>query len=164
MEYLNELCKNLIKKHRTRDPAEIAESLGINVWYRDLGGLKGFYLYERKSRYIVINENLDEILARIVAAHELGHDLLHRTLARGGMRDITLFLENNKTERQANLFASELLISDKEIIGLIEDYMDFERAAYELGYPLDLVCLKLECLNHRGYDYRIPHYRSNFLL
>lgn len=164
MEYIKELCDRFVKKYRTREPAEIAEHLGINVWYRNLGGLKGFYLYERKSRYIIINETLDETTARIVAAHELGHDTLHRTLAREGMREKTLFLDNDKTERQANLFACELLIGDREIISLLNEYRDYNQTAYELNYPLGLICLKLDCLNRRGYNFDIPRYKNNLLI
>ncbi len=163
MDYIKEICDRFVKKYKTRDPAIITEMLGINLWYRDLNELKGFYLYERKSRYIVVNNNLDEKLVKVIVAHELGHDTLHRTLARSGMREQTLFLDNDKTERQANIFAAELLIDDKEILSLLKEYQDYERVSYELSLPMELIGIKIDCLVRRGFKLNRMTYKMNFL-
>ena len=39
-----------------------AENSGANVWFRELGSLKGFYICENGSRYIIINNALDDIV------------------------------------------------------------------------------------------------------
>jgi hypothetical protein len=59
--------EKLIKKYKTRNPYELADSLGIVVMRRDLARLKGFYTVENKTRYIVINERLDEDFQHLIA-------------------------------------------------------------------------------------------------
>ena len=132
---------------------ETAENSGAKVWFRELGSLKGFYVFVNGSRYIVINEDLDDITACVVCAHELGHDMLHRELSEGGIRETTLFLDNNKTEREANLFAAEILISDNEILDGIADYNNLQTISAEMCMPVELIELKIELLNFKGYDF-----------
>ncbi len=146
-----------------RDIVETAENSGAKVWFRSLGGLKGFYIYEQGTPYIIINEALEEPLARVVCAHELGHDILHRELAVGGIRENTMFLQSNKTEREANLFAAELLLTDKEVLSEISFNNSLEAAAYELGVPLELLEYKLELLSHKGYNVNFTAVSSDFL-
>ena len=57
---------------------QTAENSGAAVWLRELGSLKGFYLFENNRRYIIINKSLDKLLQQTVCAHEFGHDMLHR--------------------------------------------------------------------------------------
>ena len=75
---ISKCANNLVKTYETNNPFKIAEYLGIDLKYVNLQHLKGFYTYILKNRYIVINSNIDEISARIVCAHELGHDCFHR--------------------------------------------------------------------------------------
>ena len=60
---------------------QTAENSGAAVWLRELGSLKGFYLFENNRRYIIINKSLDKLLQQTVCAHEFGHDMLHRELS-----------------------------------------------------------------------------------
>ena len=62
---------------------QTAENSGAAVWLRELGSLKGFYLFENNRRYIIINKSLDKLLQQTVCAHEFGHDMLHRELSAG---------------------------------------------------------------------------------
>lgn len=146
-----------------RDVFELAENSGVRLWFRALGGLKGFYICENGVRYIVVNEDLDEVMSRVVCAHELGHDVLHRELSVGGIREGTMFLDSNKTEREANLFAAELLIPDKAILSELRFTNSPEAAAFELGVPVELLEYKLELLAHKGHDVNFDAVRNDFL-
>ena len=73
---------NLVKRCNTRDPFKIAEAIGVKVMFVDnFEKLKGVYRVIKRNRWIFINSNLSERMQRIVCAHELGHDQLHRHLA-----------------------------------------------------------------------------------
>ncbi len=146
-----------------RNIYQTAENSGVKVWLRPLGGLKGFYVCENGKRYIVINNELDEITRRVVCAHELGHDMLHRELSIGGIRENTMFLKGNKTEREANLFAAEMLLTDEAVLSGIEYVSDPETAAFELNVPVELLEYKLELLNHKGYNFNFSAVNSDFL-
>ena len=96
MSYIDEIANRanqLTKRFATRDPFEIAENLGINVFFtKELTTLKGMYFVMKRNRYIYINDNLDERSKRIVCAHELGHDQLHRDLAKlGALQEFVLY-------------------------------------------------------------------------
>ncbi len=107
--------KNLIKKHKTNCPFELAECLNINVWYSEFGdGCRGFYLKTLRRRYIAINSALSEEWQKFVCAHELGHDRLHSGyMGYYFIEQHTLF-NPGKFERQANLFAMNLLIGNNK--------------------------------------------------
>ena len=67
-----------------------------------------------KTIYVMISSFLSEEEKMIVAAHELGHIILHRSqLKMAPMQDDTLYNMTDNTEYQANLFAADLLIEDR---------------------------------------------------
>lgn len=79
---LSQVGASLVQRYGTRDPFQIARELGITVLFCDgFGSLKGMYRVIKRNRYIFLNKDLDERMLRIVCAHELGHDQLHRKLA-----------------------------------------------------------------------------------
>ena len=87
-----ELTNELVKKYKTRDPFSLASSLGIDVDCADLGSLKGFYIVYSRNRFVVLNTSLTESLSRIILAHEIGHDRLHRSIAEnGGLKESSFF-------------------------------------------------------------------------
>lgn len=157
------IAEHILEEFGGRNIFETAENSGANVWFKDLGGLKGFYLCENECRYIVINEDLDDIVKAVVCAHELGHDMLHRELSAGGIRENTLLLSSNKTEREANLFAAAVLISDDEIIAETEFQPDAASLAKCLGFPKELVLYKLEMLNYKGFNFNLGEVENDFL-
>lgn len=163
MQYIIDKAEEILDEFGGRDIFETAENSGAKVWFRELGSLKGFYVYVNNSRYIVINEDLDDITACVVCAHELGHDMLHRELSEGGIRETTLFLQNNKTEREANLFAAEMLIPDDEILEGIMEYNNLQTIAAEMRMPAELVEFKIELLNYKGYNFNSNGAASDFL-
>jgi len=158
--------EKLTKKFKTRNPYELADSLGIVVIRRDLARLKGFYTVENKTRYIVINERLDEDFQRLVCSHELGHDCLHRHFAQyDSLRDYGFFDLSGKIEREANLFTSDLMIPDEDIILLARwEHHTFEQIARMLHVPEAIVRFKAYSVSKRGYDVHTPELaQSDFL-
>ena len=85
-DYLSKVGSDLVKRCGTRDPFRIAHELGIEVLFcDDFGPLKGMYRVIKRNRFVFINKDLSERMQRIVCAHELGHDQLHRHFAKGNM-------------------------------------------------------------------------------
>lgn len=146
-----------------RDIFETVENSGATVWFRDLGSLKGFYICERKKRYIIVNNSLNQLYKRTVCAHEFGHDMLHRELSIGGIPENTLFLSGNKTEREANLFAAEILLPDSETLSVLKYLPYVDKAAFELEVMPEILNFKLELLNYKGYNFNIQKTNSDFL-
>ena len=68
-EYIQNVANKLIKKFDTRDPFQLCQAIGVEVFYADLGSLKGMYKYLKKNRFAVINENLDPFTKTLVCAH-----------------------------------------------------------------------------------------------
>lgn len=163
MRRIIEAAEHILCEYGGKDVFETAENSGANVWFRELGGLKGFYICENGERYIVVNDELDEVMKKVVCAHEFGHDTLHRELSVGGIRENTLFLESNKTEREANLFAACVLISDEELLEELSYRADIASAAAALNLPPEIVKYKLETMNHKGYGFKTDEIKSDFL-
>ncbi len=107
-------AERLVTKHHTRDPFEIAEAMGCIVTFVPLCELRGFYRYMKRCHIIFISDALDEVQARLVCAHELGHMLLHRGLNRMFM-DHRTFVITGKYELEAQRFAVDLLYSDEAL-------------------------------------------------
>ena len=69
----------------------------------------------------------------------------------------------NKTEREANLFAAEILLTDKETLSVMSYASAMEEAAFELGVVPQILSYKLELLNHKGHHFNITDTASDFL-
>lgn len=158
--------ERLVKKYETRNPIEISEAIGITILFRDFKELKGFYAIENKARYIVINNNLDDYLQKVICAHELGHDRLHQHFAAyNAMQDYMLYDMKARPERDANIFASDLLISDTEVLLYARMYgYTHEQISRMMYVPKELMWFKTYSILKRGYDIRTPdQINSNFL-
>ena len=156
-DYILDTVHRLQKKLRTKDPFEAARNLGIHVLYRNLNNLKGFYTLRCRERYIVINESLSQNEQKIVCAHELGHALLHKDWAADhSIHDISLFDMTAKPECEANLFASELLLPDSEVLSRLEEGEPFFQVASELYVPPELLDFKFRMLRNKGYQLDAP--------
>lgn len=132
----------LAQKYGTRDPFEIARDMGCMVLFMPLPGLRGFYRHMKRFDFIFIDDGLDEVQARLVCAHELGHIILHRGVNRLFM-DRSTFLITGRYEQEAQRFAVHLLYSDDELEPYLErpcddaaSYMGVSRelAVYRLGF------------------------------
>jgi len=160
-----EHAQKLVDRFKTRNPFEIADGLGVEVWQRPLVKLKGFYTYARKSRYIIINSELDEVLKPLVCAHELGHDQFHIQLARYTLwQDVMISNMSTRPEREANLFAAELLLSDEAVLEVLDEDITFFNAARMLYVPPELLDFKFQILKFKGIRLNaVLNASSNFL-
>lgn len=144
--WIRERVLQLKKKSNTNCPYKLANYLKVNVLKHDLHNeINGYYKYERRNQFIVINENLDEYLQRVVCAHELGHAVLHKNVNTPFMRNNT-FLSVSKIEREANQFAAQFLISDDSLEECLKDRMTTYEIASLHNVPLELVELKCKGL------------------
>ncbi len=150
--------QKLIHRFNTSNPLELIKELKINLWFRyGLGGLKGYYYMTHHQRYIVINADLNDRDRLMVAAHELGHDRFHQHLAKvSPLKDFLLYDMTSKTEHEANIFASELLISDEEVKECIAENMDYFGLCSNVGFNPQLVTFKLYGMMQRGYEITLP--------
>jgi len=164
-DYIINRSNKLIKQFKTRDPFEIASGMNIEILYRDLGQLKGFYTKDGHNRFIVINERLEEPVKRIVCAHELGHDQLHRHLSTNlSMQEFAVYDMKCKPEYEANVFAADLLLSDEEITAYFNQGYSFYDTACLLETDKHLLAIKLMVMNNSGLDFNIPvDLKSDFL-
>lgn len=117
---LIELVNNLVKKYKTNDPIELAGYLNINILFEELGTINGYYNTVFRSKFIHINSSLEEYKQKFTIAHELGHAILHPKANTPFLRENTLF-SIDKLEKEANLFAVNLIISDDDL----EEYKEF---------------------------------------
>lgn len=152
-EFAYKKAVEVTEKYNTRNPFEIADASGIIVIYNnEFCKLKGFYAIINRQRYMVLNGNLDERARLVVAAHELGHDMLHREFAKNGaLHEYMLYDMKTRPEYEANVFAAELLITDENINKRTREGADMQQIAVELGVDINLVAVKVGNMNTRGH-------------
>ena len=155
----DDICKSAKKITETygkRDPFCLCGDMDIILLFQALGtekkSVKGFYFESHRIRTITINSDLPEELQRIIAAHELGHAVLHRTEKVHGFNELWLFDEATSMEREANLFAAELLIDDEELLEILREGSTFFEAAARLRVPMELLEFKLRLMRNKGYE------------
>jgi Zn-dependent peptidase ImmA (M78 family) len=152
-DIIKKRVRTIIKHTGTRDPLKIAAAQGIAVRVKDLGGsVAAYYFCQSRIRNIVLSSSLDEQSVKIIAAHELGHDALHRGFLKNGATcEKGLFSSNAPLELEANLFAAELLIDSREVFRLLsERELSFFEIAAALGVPPELLDFKLRLLSDKN--------------
>lgn len=127
----------LIQKYNTNDPFELAQLLGIEVLYENLGDVLGYYSNTFRIPVIHINNNLNVKLQRFTCSHELGHAILHHDTNTTFLKSKTLF-STDRLEIEANTFAIELLFSQS----LETNCITTQEATEEYGIPEQLLTKK----------------------
>jgi Zn-dependent peptidase ImmA (M78 family) len=160
-EYISQAACDTICKTGETDPFHICEVLGILTLFEPMGtfpgACKGFFLSQSRKMAITINRDLSEKMQRIICAHELGHAVLHRKGA--GLKtfhDFILFDTVSHYEYEANLFAAELLLRDKEVLDVLNGDMSFFQAAQTLNVPAELLDFKFRAMKRKGYKLDAP--------
>ncbi len=136
--FIRKVIEKLKKKYNTDDPFELANYLGIVLVIQPLGKVYGMYKYMKKNKVIYLNSELDDYQKRFVLAHELGHAILH-VKSTCFFTSIS-YINKEKKEHEANLFAAEFLIYDVDPV-ILEGYSINQLAAY-YEVPIELIELK----------------------
>lgn len=163
---LSEVGERLVRRCGTRDPFEIARQLGVEVLFCDgFNSMKGMYRVIKRNRFIFINRDLTPQMQRIVCAHELGHDQLHRNLAKtGAIQEFMLYDMTTKPEYEANIVAAEILLDTDEVLDYVYSFgYTSEQIAKAMETDINLVALKVAHLAETGHTLRSIEHRADFL-
>ena len=137
--YIYSKATEMVKQTGTRNPMKIASEIGVMLRY---------------------SEELDKLLGLYT---QLGHDALHRDIAKGeGLKEFVLFNMKDTTEYEANAFAAHLIIDDDDIYSMSKEKYDVVQMAKMLNVNINLVLIKLQELNKLGYDFRVPCEADSF--
>lgn len=159
-----DISKKLKRQHKTSNPFELADILGIDVSYKAFTELKGVYYVLQKNPYIVLSEDLDEHMTKVVMFHEIGHHVLHRRMSSAMFQEFCLFDMTSITEREANIFAADYMITDDDVLDGAEYGYTSEMLAKSFFVPHELMLIKIKDMNTRGYSLKIDYEpRANFL-
>lgn len=149
---MKDKANKIVEFYNSNNVNRIIEHLGIILLKSDLGSVKGFLQFY-KNRYIIhVNYNIEnESEIDMVIAHELAHYFLHKNMNCFEFNSNSLYFEN-KVEKEANLFASELLLTDNM---LLEEFIYLESFTIKdisnyFNLPYELVELKFETLKIDG--------------
>ena len=166
-EAIHRKATDVVKYCGTRNTLRLARDLGIFVHLNnDFEKLLGMYTYINRERHILLNGNMDDMLTQMVCGHEIGHDLLHRDIAKKSqaLQEFVLFDIRNSMEYEANAFAAHLRIDDDDLLQLMEQGCDVVQMASIMGTNVNLMLIKLNELNRMGWRLDLPYIpRSNFL-
>lgn len=133
---VHNIVEQTVHKYGTRSPYEMAERMGIIVQKNNLGTIRGYYFKKYRIKQIILHNDLSESDERFVLAHEIGHAVLHEDVNTPFLMGNTLF-SKNKFEKEANLFAIELLVPDETIIENPD--LTLEQLARMTGYQEGLL-------------------------
>lgn len=143
MRDIKKIVKRLIKKHNTNNVYELINILNIKLFELPFEEEIGMYRFLKNNKVIIISENLDEITKKFILTHELGHAILHRKENCFYLKHNT-FTKVSTYEVEANRFAAELLIDDKELKTCIENGYTIEQMASYFQVPVGLVEYKFK--------------------
>lgn len=156
IDIISREVQKIKKKYNEADPFRLCHALGILVLYAPMGNsnkcCKGFYLTQSRTRSVTINSDMSPVFQKMIAAHELGHAVLH-TKSSGikAFHDFTVFDTVSFMEYEANIFAADLLIDDSDILELLDSDLGFYEAASRLHVLPELLDFKFRVLKRRGY-------------
>lgn len=166
LQRLYRIGEELVSAANSRDPFQIADALGIQIqMVRDFTVLKGVYMILSNVPWIFINDNLDEMMQRIVCAHEIGHHVLHQDLVRETvLQEFHIFDRRKRPEYETNVVTAEMLLPDRDVLDLIYNCgYDAFQIARCTGADVNLVALKCDILVDKGYALNHIDHESDFL-
>ncbi len=149
-------ANKIARMFKSRDPFEIVRGLNVILVHYPLDGVRGFYQYFQRNNIIVrgfyqyfqrnniiyLDERLSDPEQHFVLAHELGHMFLHKK-ANAIFMDTRTQLNGARYEREADLFAMELLLPDDVLSEYREMGYSIDQISRVTGYDKRLIKLKL---------------------
>lgn len=169
-KHIRSLVERLLTEHRVKSVPvpvdEIAKAIGVEVQRQAADDeLSGFLYRDRKRDLAIIGVNADHHPNRqtFTTAHELGHYLLHEFNDIHIDKNFKVWLRNEASsqgtdieEKEANLFAAELLMpsrfvaKDVEKIGAfdVEDEDVIQELAEKYGVSTQAMSFRLAYLGY----------------
>lgn len=88
---------------------------------------------------------------QVILAHEIGHVVLHKKEAQmSAFHELELFDNVDQKEYEANIFASELLLSNEDVMDAINEDQFFFDAARQLCVPPEMLDFKFRIMKKTG--------------
>ena len=154
----SDICQSVAKlktKFDETDPFRLCRAMGITILLQPMGShdtaIKGFFTECKRIKTITVNSDLPEIIQKIIVAHELGHAMLHRTSSVQAFHEVVMYDSSSIKEKEANLFAAELLLEDGEVLDALNQDVTFFSAAAQLRVPMEMLDFKFRLLKWKGY-------------
>ena len=166
---ISQSVAELVEKYDERDPFLLCRDMGIKLLFQSMGtdpdAVKGFFLEYKRIRTITVNSDLPQIIQRIIVAHEICHAEHHRKGGIHAFHEIALFDQTSEFEKDANLFAAELLLEDGDVLDALNRDTTFFSAAAALLVPPELLDFKFRIMKWKGFKLTEPpiNARSNFI-
>lgn len=156
-DYIAREVQRIKRKYGENDPARLAQEMGIIVEYEPMGTYdgccKGFFITHRRKKHITINSDLPEPIRRIILIHEIAHAVLHwKSGSCAAFHDFGLFDTADQKEYEANIFAADFLMSDEDVLELLNEDISFFGAAAKLYVPAEMLDFKFRLIKRRGYE------------
>lgn len=147
--------RRIKKKYKETDPFKLCQAMGIIIIPLAMGrgenAIKGFFMEKNRIKTITVNSDLPLIIQRIIIAHEIGHAILHKTEGVYAFHEVALFDSSSIMEKEANLFAAELLMEDEDVLEQMNADNTFFSAASCLNVPMELLDFKFRIMKWKGY-------------
>ena len=157
-EYIYSEVRNLTDTYCERDPEDLCRNLGIIVLKHPLGSraesIKGLYKRISGQKCIILNSDMPKKMQKLILAHELGHAVLHPDA--DDLADFGIFSNASGMEREANLFAAELLLDDEEVTEMLNNDSTIFETASRLYVPTAILDYKFAIMKWKGYKIASP--------
>lgn len=105
------------------NPFELLKEYNVVITYSDFDKLEGLLLYDKKKSVVSINMSRPITRQRFTATHELGHILLHTGIKANNFL-CPISGTKNDIEKEADSFASNLLMPTNELNKRVDLYQD----------------------------------------
>lgn len=167
VSYIVDRVSQIREEYGETGLSQLADEMGVVIEYESFGTspgcLKGFFMMSSQIKYIAINCDLPEEMQRVILAHELGHSVLH--CDSGGIQhDWSPLNSTGCKERDANIFAAELLLSDEGALRALKRCSSFGNAARKLHIPPEILYFKCQAMKSKGYRLNVSEFPGGAFL
>ena len=163
-EYIYKFVAACEAVYGTRDPEEIFRQRRAAMKRSAPEGLFGMICTVDRTVCVSVDFSLPESVKKMTLAHMLGHAVLHRKqLLSGKAFEEPHDVPGGRSEREADLFAAELLIKDDDVLKLKDEGMNESQVIASFGALRELVPHKLFSMRSRGISVGDDVCRADFL-
>lgn len=137
------------------DMQSIMQNIGVSVSSFDFSELNqeiernilGAIVLHGNNLAVFVSNKCSQAEQRFILAHELGHCCLHGTTLKATKIECASdFDSGNPHEHEADLFADQLLLPEKEFIEVCNK---FETQKIDISILADIFCVPRECISRR---------------